>query len=660
MWLAAAGVALAFALYTQHAWEDFYITFRVSKNLALGNGLVFTPGERVHAFTSPLGVLLPAFASVVTGVSSDGAALWIFRLMCIAAYGGAASLLFAALQRLGSGKLAAWFTVGLLVLESKSLDFTINGMETGFLLLFLAYTFWAMVAKPQRAPLHLGGAWAGLMWTRPDGFIYIALLGGGFLLFDLFTAERAQRFAVFKLLLQAGLVCTVLYAPWFLWAWGYYGSPIPHTVIAKGAVEPGRSIGGFITTFVTLPFRLWTGQTTIEGTLLPTYYQGITWAKPVWYTARLMGAVAVLAWLWPRLRPEIRAASFTFHGAHAYLTYYPYFPFPWYFPATTILAVIVWAGISAHLLGRSPTNPAPASPKLRGALAGVLAIWVLGIEVTHSLNSARQFQLKQKFVDDGNLRRIGEWLGAHAAKTDRVFMEPLGYIGYFSQLRAYDYPGLSSPEMVATRNKVGKGWAIIIHTLLPEWVVLRPHEAQLVAQDIPGLLSDIYEPAQVFDVRRNVPESLHFDANFTVYRRRNPYLSNENIADFQSKFGDAPPIQWVQSKPLRMVHAPGAMTIKVPAGAKELELEYGFVPDAYAGEPKTDGAVFEIVWQDGAATQILHTRTLRPAVEPGDRGLVKFIGPLPPSSGQGRIVLRTAPLDTETKDWTCWGGPLYR
>ncbi len=53
-------LALSWAVYSQQAWEDYYITYRASKNLAEGHGLTFTPGERVHSFTSPLGVLLPA------------------------------------------------------------------------------------------------------------------------------------------------------------------------------------------------------------------------------------------------------------------------------------------------------------------------------------------------------------------------------------------------------------------------------------------------------------------------------------------------------------------------------------------------------------------------------------------------------------------------
>src|SRR5262245_45676020 len=83
VFLAAAALALAFALFTNHAWEDYYITWRVSKNFATGHGLVFTIGERLHVFTSPLGVLLPALASILTFNSSDTAALWIFRAMSI-------------------------------------------------------------------------------------------------------------------------------------------------------------------------------------------------------------------------------------------------------------------------------------------------------------------------------------------------------------------------------------------------------------------------------------------------------------------------------------------------------------------------------------------------------------------------------------------------
>jgi hypothetical protein len=95
----AFGCALLFAVFTQHAWEDYYITYRASKNLATGHGLVFNVGERLHTFTSPIGVLLPALASLLTLNTSDSAALWIFRLFSCAAFGTAAALMFVTVRR---------------------------------------------------------------------------------------------------------------------------------------------------------------------------------------------------------------------------------------------------------------------------------------------------------------------------------------------------------------------------------------------------------------------------------------------------------------------------------------------------------------------------------------------------------------------------------
>src|SRR6516162_11698817 len=84
------GAPLAYTLFTRHTWEDFYITYRFSRNLCAGQGLVYEPGRRVHGFTSPLGVLLPALAFEITG--RDDMALDLFRAVSIAAFAAACLL----------------------------------------------------------------------------------------------------------------------------------------------------------------------------------------------------------------------------------------------------------------------------------------------------------------------------------------------------------------------------------------------------------------------------------------------------------------------------------------------------------------------------------------------------------------------------------------
>jgi hypothetical protein len=93
VFVAVLVVGLGFAAYTRHVWEDYWITFRASRNLATGHGLVFTPGERLHTFTSPLGVLLPVGLSWLTGSTSDELPLWLFRVVGIAACGAGVVLL---------------------------------------------------------------------------------------------------------------------------------------------------------------------------------------------------------------------------------------------------------------------------------------------------------------------------------------------------------------------------------------------------------------------------------------------------------------------------------------------------------------------------------------------------------------------------------------
>src|SRR3954447_3347042 len=96
--LAAVAVPTAYTLYTNHIWEDYFITFRHSQNLCEGKGLLFNPPERVHGFTSPLGVLLPALFHRITGMGSYSPPLWLFRAASLIAFAGSAVFLLHAVS----------------------------------------------------------------------------------------------------------------------------------------------------------------------------------------------------------------------------------------------------------------------------------------------------------------------------------------------------------------------------------------------------------------------------------------------------------------------------------------------------------------------------------------------------------------------------------
>jgi hypothetical protein len=648
--------ALLFALYTDHVWEDYYITYRSSKNLATGHGLVFNHGDRLHTFTSPLGVLLPAVASLLTANSSDAAALWIFRAMCIAALAGAAALLFALGRRAGWPGAAAGLLVVLLATDAKSLDFTINGMETGFMLLFLAYALWAHLTPGARQWLHLGGAWAGLMWTRPDSFIYIGALAAGCWIFNQPARTGGDRRQQIGLFLQAGVLTTALYGPWLLWATWYYGTPVPHTIIAKGVQSGGLDAWDRFREYAwRLPWEIWRDHTAAPRSFLPSYHDFPTW--PAWTPlfGKILGTVAALAWLLPRIRLEARVSSLAYFISIAYLSFVPYYPFPWYLPPTAVLAYVAIAGGLGQLWVALPRAA-------RWPLGAAAALLVAGAVVL-TVGTARQMRAQQQLIETGNRRVIGEWLREHARPGDTVFMEPLGYIGFFSGLKTYDWPGMSSREVVSARGLVGATWAEIILWLQPDWLVLRTGGDQDLPRLSPSLNAYGYERVRDFDRRTEVRQLdvpgrglLEFDAAFTLYRRTHAFRQDRDGYGIASPVPSNP--QTALGREMRLVHAPGFLVVPLPASARTVRTSFG-LPDAACAEPgATDGATFLVWLSDGGRRTLLHNRDLNPRDQPDDRGLHHLTLDLPPRrSGQAWLVLSTEPKQSMAKDWTFWSDP---
>jgi len=537
IFLAVFLLGFLFVAYTQHAWEDYWITFRASRNLATGHGLVFTPGERVHSFTSPLGVLLPAGLSWLTGNGPEDLVLWLFRLVSLTALAGGMVLVYAILNSLALRPWSIGLTLALIALDAKTLDFSTNGMETGLLLFFLAWSLHGVFIAGPRQHLRLGLGWAGLMWTRPDGCIYIAALSLGALLFLRREPAAAAPKPWLGKLLRAGLICAVLYLPWFLWAWWYYGSPVPHTIVAKGTNQAPLNLAEVAAGLVTFPFEhLLDPAASIWWTFLPSYASLATWHYPVVAVCALAAWAAALAWLCPLIRPATRMLSLAFYLCHYFLTDIVRHYFPWYLPGVALLGYLVLGLWFDELLGVAGHLPQWHADRgwLRHARAVLLGVALVFLAVETGLTCCvgRLARVQQRLIEDGGRHRIGLWLHDHAASPrDTVMLEPLGYIGYFSGLKMYDYPGLSSKEMVAVRRRLGRenqNQAFL--ELKPDWMVLRPVEVSGNLLIDSTRLAEFYEPVLMMDVSAQVDairwlpgrRDLTGDEVFLIYHRKSP------------------------------------------------------------------------------------------------------------------------------------------
>ncbi len=529
-----AVVPIAFVLYTHEAWEDFFITYRHSENLAHGHGLVYTPGERVHGFTSPLNTLLPAFFLWLTQARDYLLPLFLFRVVSLA---GLLVALVSLSSVMGDDEdparlrwhLCALFPL-LAVLEIKTTAFAMNGQETGLMLGFLGPTFVLAYRGWPRGDAWLGGILlAGLMYTRPDGFVYALAIAGCAL-----ALGGHSRRAFLASFTRSVVIGGALYLPWLIFTQVYYGSVVPHTITAKQGTEfnPSPSFGLFapvVAGLAKLPERLCAVLLAIYDFQRPA--GPAMWPAWIHDAALAFEGAAVTYWLVPTLDRLGRMASLCSLFLLCYLTAASLIATtcPWYYPPVAFLSLVALVRMFVTL----PGGLAPVAAKAISVLLVAALLFFLGFIFAYSLRALR---LKQEVIDGGQRRELGLWLKQHVADGETVYLEPLGYIGYFSQRKMRDWPGLVAPEVVAARRKIGHPfypwgsflWAKVAEEIKPDWMVARPTEvAQLHAS---ASLTRDYQLVKVFNATEPIIAAGEFygcsinynDSVFEIFRRRAP------------------------------------------------------------------------------------------------------------------------------------------
>jgi hypothetical protein len=513
-WLAAllpAASALVYALYTHQIWEDYLITFRHTENLVNGKGLVYQPGERVHGFTSVLNTLLPALPFAVT--HSFAVTIWTFRLCSLAVLVGGLAVLWRALaEKLGAGRFELWLGAVLVATSVKIVAFSVNGQESGLLVGFLAMALgFALRLDEPRGWIRLGLAWAGLLYTRPDSPLCIAIVA--VIAWQCGAGEPRARL---KPVVQAGALAAIAFLPWVLIAWSYYGSPVPHTVTAK-AGDSFLVANNIMATLSAMCAQLVEVLIDVFGAI---YGMG-DWPQLLGLGA-LVGAVfAATRWVRPW---RDRFTALCSLGLGGLLVYFLWLntqrtAYPWYFGPASLLAIVVVSRTAGAAWERR-TRWSRALALGGGGTLALVSAWIFVLGNQHA-------QRQQAEVEDNIRKPIGLWLKANAAPGDTVFLEPIGYIGYYSGMKILDYPGLVAPEVVRARHETKAGFAELPTILKPTWIIARRGELERL-RTIEGITSN-YLIAQVWDRTAEVVQKygqypgatgVLFDSYFIALRRK--------------------------------------------------------------------------------------------------------------------------------------------
>jgi hypothetical protein len=311
--------------------------------------------------------------------------------------------------------------------------------------------------------------------------VYIAAVTVGGLLF--MPEPRRQLAGIAK----AALFAVVLYGPWFAWAWYYYGSPVPHTILAKAGTGPvlASCLDG-----AGLFARAWLEA--LGGPFDPVYAQSGGWPAWWFWMTRTLGLVCAFAWISSALDRLSRTASWIYFCGALYLAAVGTTGsvYPWYFPPIGLCGAIVLSRlvVAAWHTGRG------RGVRCAFALCLALVIAVLGWAAVLGIHHQ---QLRQRFIEHGVREPLGRWLATQLQRGEHVFLEPIGYIGYFSGAHVLDYPGLVSPAVVQARRAGARSYLQLIATLQPEWIVFRKAE-WLVAVQSAAFAAD-YAPVARFE-----------------------------------------------------------------------------------------------------------------------------------------------------------------
>lgn len=230
--------AVVGAWILRFAQDDAFITYRFSRNLAEGRGLVFNPGERVEGYTNFLWTLylaLPEWLGWDTPTFSVISGIVLMVATILVAWRLAHHLL--------DGERAALLAVVVLVANVSFLGYGTGGLETMLQTLLVATVALLVVAPAEVTPRRrvAAGVAGGLaVLTRLDstvlvGALFVASLWRGGLRRG---ATRDDLRALVAPALQMGLPVLALVVPWLVWKLDYYGNLLPNTFYAKSTGNP--------------------------------------------------------------------------------------------------------------------------------------------------------------------------------------------------------------------------------------------------------------------------------------------------------------------------------------------------------------------------------------------------------------------------------------
>ncbi|MGD0174967.1 MAG: hypothetical protein ABSC61_11175 [Anaerolineales bacterium] len=506
--LMALVAALAFGLRLlpgPRTIDDAFITFRYARNLLEGSGPVFNPGERVLGTTTPLYMGLLTIVSLPLGGAH--APFPVIALLINALADALTCLLLIAVGRSLRLPAAGWAAALLWAVSPMSVTFAVGGMETSVYVLLLVSVFYFRL----REKLYVMSFLSGLAFLcRPDALLLIAPLW--IELFIRLLQRNGLRPALGKILLVSLPLLGILIA-WFAFAYSFYGTLLPHSMLAKSVayrLDPRDGLIRMIQNYATPFFEDLTFGTRI-----------ILVSAPVYLFLSVIGILAA-----EKLRPgEGAAAGLVFPWIY-FLVFSIANPliFRWYLaPPLPFIFLSLFIGLAALLGLAKPSDSGTARKPaiLFGAIVfGCLLLylrgWTLSPDHGPTSPAPEMAYIRLELL----YRRVAEDLQKRLFPGQTVAAGDVGVLGYFLDTPILDTVGLNSAQSVRYYPLPENMYAIVY--AIPPNLILDEKPAYVVLLEVygrNGLLLDSRFLAR-YRICAEYPTDIYGSRSMLVYCRK--------------------------------------------------------------------------------------------------------------------------------------------
>jgi len=414
--------------------DDAYITFRYVRNLLDGKGPVFNPGQPVLGTTTPLYMGLLAAVSLPLGGSD--APFPEIALLINALADALTCLLLIGIGSSLRSTAAGWAAALLWAISPVSVTFAVGGLETSVYILLLLSVLYCRL----RGKLNAMSVLAGLAFlTRPDALILIVLLWSELA----FSFLRQNGFSAgMRKLVPVSVPLLLILTGWFMFSTGYYGTLLPHSMLAKSIayrLDPGTGMVRLIQNYGTPFFEDLTFGT---GILILT--------APLYFFLAMVGILAA-----EKSRPESGAAAGLVFPWLYFVAFSAANPliFRWYLaPPLPFLFLSIFLGLAAllGLLKPQAGNPPRVVRRLLfGALAAAaLILYLRDWKFVPDHGPSRPAPEMAFIRLELEYRTAAEDLRARILPGYTIAAGDVGVLGYFLDAPILDTVGLNSPEAV--------------------------------------------------------------------------------------------------------------------------------------------------------------------------------------------------------------------